>query len=152
MKLEGAVASGVSAECLAIVLCESVVEDVRTHNKSIQSAYNAIWSAKFPARHDRFTVFVSLMGIHGEQELKVRVARITENEPEGAALLELGGKVAAPDPRHVTDITLDMRGIVIPCPGDYEIRAYVGGDQVGARRFVARAIDQAADQKSGGER
>lgn len=140
-------ASGISAECLAIILCESVVEDVRTHNKSIQSAYNTIWSAKFPARHDRFTVFVSLTGIHGKQELKVRVAQITENEPEGNALFELGGKVTSPDPRHVTDITLDMRGIVIPCAGDYEIRVYIGGDQVGARRFMARAIDQTKEGK-----
>jgi len=138
---EEIVAEGVPAECLAIILCESVVEDVRTHNKSIQNAYNTIWSGKFPTRHDRFTVFVSLTGIHGEQQLLVRVARITEREPEGDPLFDLEGKVASPDPRDVVDVTLDMRGIVIPVAGNYEIRVHVGGSQVGARRFMVKAIE-----------
>ena len=124
-----------------MILCESVVEDVRTHNKSIQNAYNTIWSAKFPVRHDRFTMFVSLTGIHGEQEFKVSVAGITKDEASGKPLLELGGKIRSSDPRDVVDVTLDMRGIVIPQAGDYEIKVYVGEHQVGTRRFMAKVAE-----------
>lgn len=135
-------AAGISAECLAIILCESVVDDARTHNKSIQNTFNTIWAKSFPAEHDRFTVFVSLTGIHGRQDFKVRVAQITKDEPEGKPLLDLGGKIKSPDPWHVVDLTLDMRRILIPQAGDYEIRVCVAGDQVGVRRFMARTTEK----------
>jgi len=120
------------AQCLAIIICESVVEDHRTHNKCILNAYNRITSASYPARQDRLTVFISLTDGRDDQPFKVQFIG-----PDGDIVTEAGGQVRFPDPLAVVDLVLDLRGFPIAMAGNYEVRALVCDTIVGQRRFSA---------------
>ena len=56
-------------EMLALLICEGVIEDSRSKNKTIVSTFNRITSSKFPARHDRLAPFLSMTEGHGEHDL-----------------------------------------------------------------------------------
>jgi hypothetical protein len=120
------------AECLAIIICESVVEDHRSHNKCILNTYNRIASPRFPARQDRLTVFISLTSGRGKQPFVVEFLA-----PDGNPMAKGNGEVEFPDPRAVVDVVLDLRGFPIPQPGSYGVRVTVNGAIVGQRRFAA---------------
>ena len=123
-------------EVLALLICEGVIEDSRSKNKTIVSTFNRITSKGYPARHDRLAAFVSMTNGHGDYELKIRIVH-ADSAPGADTLLEAGGQIAFADPRAVVDLTLDLRGLAIPKPGGYVIQVEVDGDVVKQRRFDA---------------
>lgn len=127
-------------KCLAIVICESVVEDARTHNKCILNSYNTIWAFGFPTTQDRMTVFVSLTDGRGKVPLEVRFAK------DGAEkeVFSLKGDVAFKSPLDVVDLTVDMRQVPLPEEGNYAIQIYISGEMIAERRLkVAKAAQGA---------
>ncbi len=71
---------------LAMLLCDYLIMDAETRNKSLIGIFNTINAAKFPVRHDRMHVFVALTDGHGvySASLKVKNAR-------GEEILSLDG-------------------------------------------------------------
>ena len=130
--------------CLAIILCEAVVEDVRSHNKCILNTYNTIYSPRFPARHDRLTVFVALTDGHGAMPLELRLVRYLDNREE--KVLSIEGTVQFTDPLAVADLTFDLRGVTIPAEGQYAVQVWVNRQLLGVRRLQAQLV-QMKEQK-----
>ena len=122
------------AECLAIIVCESVVEDARTHNKCILNAYNSIQTLGPTARQDRLTVFLSLTGGHGELPLELRFGPENSNP-----VVKLSGKVKFASPLDVVDLVFDMRSVPLPKRGTYLLTARVSDIIVGMRRIMVLA-------------
>ncbi len=123
-------------ELLALLICEGVIEDSRSKNKTIVGTFNRITSRGYPARHDRLAAFLSMTGGHGDYELKIRIVH-ADSAPGEDMLLEAGGQVAFADPFAVVELTLDLRGLAIPKPGVYAIQVEIDGDVVKQRRFDA---------------
>ncbi len=67
------------AECLAIIICEDVVEDARSHNKCILNTYNTMHSRVYPTSQDRLTVFLSLTNGRGDMPIEVRFCKRMES-------------------------------------------------------------------------
>ena len=122
-------------KCLAILVCEGVVEDSRTRNKCILNTYNTINSPQFPARKDRLAVFVSLTDGRGESPLELRLIRFENGMSNG--MLSLKGKIEFKDPVTVVDVTFDIRDLIFPAPGEYEIQVWIGDEMIGARKMTA---------------
>ncbi len=127
-------------EILALLICESVIEDSRSKNKTIVSTFNRITSKAYPARHDRLAAFLSMTSGHGDYELKIRIVR-ADSAPGEDMLLEVGGQVVFADPFAVVELTLDLRGLAIPKPGGYAIQVEIDGDVVKQRRFEAVLVE-----------
>jgi hypothetical protein len=127
-----------SPQCLAIILCEGVVEDVRSRNKCILNTFNCVWARTFPVAHDRMTVFVSLTDGRGESPIQVRFMQDAASDQR--ILFELGGAIRFPSPLDVVDVTFDLRNVPVPEAGNYAIQILVGGTLVGERRLVAKVI------------
>ncbi len=123
-------------DCLALLICEGVVEDSRSKNKTILNTYNRIFSARYPARHDRLAIFLSLTDGHGDHAMTVQIVRAEAGlgqEP----LVKMEGNLHFPDPLAVTEFTFDLRGLVIPAAGKYVIEVRIDGEIVKQRRFEA---------------
>ncbi len=127
-------------EMLALLICESVIEDSLSKNKTIVSTFNKIIYKAYPARHDRLAAFLSMTGGHGDYELKMRIVH-ADAAPGEDMLLEVGGQVVFANPLAVVELTLDLRGLTIPRPGVYAIQVVIDGDVVKQRRFEASLID-----------
>jgi len=121
------------ATCLAIIVCEGVVEDARSHNKCILNLFNVIWSESVPVAHDRLTVFLALTDVHGELPLRLTFG-LHGQEP----VFDFKGKVKTGSPRDVADLVLDMRQVPIPAFGEYAVNVEVAGEMVGTRRVLVR--------------
>ncbi len=116
-------------ECLSIIICEDVIEDARSHNKTIVNAFNRVTALTYPVQHDRLTVFLSLTGGHGKVPLTITIGG-TGKSP----LLELAGKVTFPNPRTVVDLVFNFRNLQLPEPGEYEAVVCFGKGQILCRR------------------
>jgi hypothetical protein len=123
-------------DCLALLLCEGVIEDARSHNKTIVNTYNRIFSRHYPARHDRLAVFLSLTNGHGSYDLEIRIVRADAGSGQ-APLLKMAGKVSFRNPLDVAEMTVNLRGMPIPAAGTYVIEVLIAGDVVRQRRFAA---------------
>ncbi|MHC5056194.1 MAG: DUF6941 family protein [Planctomycetota bacterium] len=92
---------------LAMLLCDYLVLDAETHNKSLIGIFNRVNASKFPVRHDRMHVFVALTDGHGEYGASLRI-----KSSAGKQLLSLDGKVDMRDPLGVAEINFNIRGLV----------------------------------------
>jgi len=122
-------------DCLTILLCESVVEDARSHNKCILNTYNTISAPQFPTMQDRFTVFVSLTDGRGQQPVEVRFVR-DNDEP----VFSIRGVVKFQNPLDVIDLVLDLRQVPLPGAGPYAIQLRINDELIRERRVEVREI------------
>lgn len=129
-------------ECLALIICDCVVEDVRTHNKCILNTYNRITAASFPAHHGRMSIFVSLTDGMGKAQAEIRMVRDGKPEP----LIKFEGELNFTDPLSILDLTFDLRSLVIPEPGRYAVELYLNGQLKSVRRIdVVQVVPESQD-------
>jgi mRNA interferase RelE/StbE len=71
----------IKPEFLSLAICETVIEDKRTGNKTVVNIFDRISAPRFPLLFPRLTVFAALSGLHG--------AALSENpRPPGCKKLE----------------------------------------------------------------
>ena len=129
-------------KCLAIIVCDDVIEDKRTGKKSIIGAFNQIWSTSFPSQHDKLVLFVSLTDGKGESDLTVRVVRELQPDYSGEEIFRLAGKVKFGNPLDVAELVLTMHKLLLPQSGNYTVLVEVGGGIVGERRIRVEQVER----------
>jgi hypothetical protein len=120
---------------LAMLICDYVLRDAETQNKSLIGVFNRINAATFPVRHDRLHVFVALTNGHGSYTSSLRVRRST-----GDVVLTLDGTIEMQDPLAVAELNFQIRGLVIPEPGRYVVEFLCDGEVLVDRLFDAAKI------------
>ena len=128
-------------ECLAMIVCDDVIEDKRTNKKTIYNAFNQIWSRKFPARHGKLAVFLSLTNGHGEVPFDLQFIGGAADKP----LCGLKGTVKFPDPLTVVDMVLTMAGLPLPKEGVYAFRLLLGDRIARERRILVNLLKGGGD-------
>ena len=118
-------------ELLAILVCDDVIRDVRTHKFSLIGLFNRISARRFPSRHARLHVFVSLTNGHGTCEAELRCVLRDEDQPVGG----MKGKIEFPGPLAVVDMNFDIANLTFPKPGRYSFDFYCSGVLLGSRPF-----------------
>ncbi len=125
---------GLPPVCLALVLCDTVIEDTRSHNKSLINMFNGVLTPAVPVRHDKMCAFAVFSGGRGRVPIALRLCYDKDYEVD---LLKLGGTVQFPqnDPNAVVDIVFEIRGFVFPKFGHYTFELVTGGIPLMTRRF-----------------
>ena len=134
--------------CLAIVLCDYVIEDKATNNKSLIGLFNRIHAAKFPCQHPRMVIYISLTDGRGETPVEVFLERSRDHKE----IFRAQGKVEFREPNHVMDLVFDLRGITFEEPGAYHagIRTK-SGRLLGERKFHVSGMKDADILKETGD-
>ncbi len=101
--------------CLAILLCDYVIEDKATNNKSLIGIFNRIHASAFPCQHARLVIFLSLTDGRGRTPVEVFI----ENADDRTETFKAEGSVDFKDPRQVVDLVFDLRGVKFDKPGAY---------------------------------
>jgi len=117
---------------LAMLLCDYVIRDGETNNKSLIGIFNRIIAGKFPVRHDRMHVFVALSDGRGEYATRLQV-----RGPANEIVFSTDGKITIPDPLAVAEINFQIRGLMIPKPGRYFVEFLCDGELLVDRAFDA---------------
>jgi hypothetical protein len=116
--------------CVATVLCDQVIEDVRSRNKSAIGIFNAIQTAQLPATHPRMYAMVSVTNVAGTVEIQMVL-----RSPSGKSVVNLEGKIEHGEPLATYDLVIELLGIPIEEEGVYFLDVMNGQNHLGGRRF-----------------
>jgi hypothetical protein len=117
--------------CVAIVICNEVIEDKWTNNKTLVGLFNNIAAAELPANHARMFLMVSLTDGRGEWPVN-----ITIDSPSGNEIFKAEGQMRFDDPIAVHDLVVEVRGLPLPEAGEYRVELLCGGRPLASRRFT----------------
>jgi hypothetical protein len=114
---------------VAIVICEKVITEAQSNNKTLVSTFNHIRAKTLPCRHPRMAIYVALT--NGSGEKKVELVFKLGNR----AMMKLGGKIKFQNPNHVIELVFDLRSVVFPEPGLYAFEVFADDEYVFESRF-----------------
>ena len=124
---------GCKPRAVAMVICDVVLRDEKTRNTSLIGIFNQIHGPRLPMLHDRLHVFVSLTDGHGRQPFSLQC-----KSPDESVIWETRGEMVFADPLEVTDVDIEVRGLVLQTTGVYTFEFDCGGD-ITMRRFIVTA-------------
>lgn len=122
------------AECpvsVAIVVCNEVIEDRWTNNKTLVSLFNSIHAPTLPTHHARMFILASLTDGRGEWPVSVQI-----ESPAGEELFRAEAPIRFDDPIAVHDLVIEVRGLPLPAAGEYRVSVLCGGNLLCGRRFT----------------
>ncbi len=122
-----------SCVCLACIVCELVLQDQDSRNKSLINMFNHVIVVALPAQMYRLCVLVSITDGRGEAE-----GRLELRDPDGELLITGASQVKFTDPNVVFDLCHEFRDIVFRKEGRYHFNFWLGGELVVMRPFVVR--------------
>jgi hypothetical protein len=116
--------------CIAIVICNEVIEDKRTNNKTLVGLFNQINVPGFPAVHGRLFVMGSFTDGMGECDLSFRLS-----DPDNNEIVKVNGRLKFEDPLAVRDIVFEMHGVPFKREGSHSVEVWIGDKYRTCRRF-----------------
>lgn len=116
--------------CVAIVICNEVIEDKATNNKTLVSLFNAITVQGLPSQHPRMFIMASFTSGIGKWPISFRIT-----SPSGQEVLRLEGEADFSDPLAMYDFVVEVRSLVLQEEGVHMVNVLVGGEPKAERRF-----------------
>jgi uncharacterized protein DUF6941 len=128
-------------EVKAFLLCDYVLHEAGSNKKSLIGIFEQVNSPRFPFRHGRMSVYANFTDAHGSYDLALRLVRIRD----GKILLEAKGMhVQVADPLQVSELGVNLEGIVFEEAGKYEFALYGNEQFLQSKPFQVRKIDAPA--------
>ncbi len=117
--------------CVSTLVCNEVIEDKRSGNKTVVGIFNAIGTTQLPATHPRMTVMASVT--NADREIPVTLVL---RGPEGKEMLRAEARVPARGPGDVVDLLFELNSITFNEHGDYLFEVVHEENTIGARKFI----------------
>jgi hypothetical protein len=114
-----------------MVICNEIIEDKWTNNKSLIGLFSSIAAPGVPAQHSRMFIMVSLTDGRGHWPCLLRI-----ESPNGDELFKAEGALDFDDPLAVHDLVIEVRGLPLPETGEYHVGLICGGRPLASRRFT----------------
>jgi len=119
--------------CLALIICNEVIEDKRSGNKTLVGLFNGITTSVLPATHPRLFLMASLTSGAGEWAFTFRILT-----PSGAELMRMQDTTRFDDPLIVHDLVVEVRNLPITEEGVYFVDLLLGEEPILNRRFTVQ--------------
>ena len=126
-------------KALAIIICDTVIDDRSTNKKTLVGTFNNITTPKVPCRHPQLHVFVALTDGRGAYKAKL-VCKHRENNSQ---IFEAGGDIKFDDPNQVVELNFCLQGLVFAQYGLHDFDFYCDDQHIIGRKFTV------SPQKSG---
>ncbi len=122
------------------MICNDVIEDKRTSNKSLIGIFNAVSVSQVPATHHRLNVLASITNAASEIPIE-----LVMRSPSGRDVMRVQGAVPGTDPLAVIDVIFELAGVPLDELGTYNVDIMSGASYLGGRRFqvIANWVPQA---------
>ena len=117
--------------CIAMIICNEVIEDKWTNNKTLVGLFNSIGAPSLPAHHPRMFLMVSLTDGRGEWPFMIDI-----ESPRGERVFKAEGQVRFESPFVVHDLIVEVRGLALKDYGEYRVGVSCGGRPLASRRFT----------------
>ena len=132
---------------LALVVCDTIIEDKLTGKKTLVGLFDRIQAGRFPCVHPAMTVFVSITGGRGKYPCEV----VCRHQDEESVAFSAKGHVALPSPQAVVDLVFRLNGVRFPKPGAYWLHFKVDDVPIMMRQLTLdkRERDKPIEGESG---
>jgi hypothetical protein len=117
--------------CVAMLVCNEVIEDKRSGNKTVVGIFNAVATTQLPATHPRMTVMSSVT--NADREIPVTLVL---RGPEGNELVRANAVVPARILGETIDLLFELNNLTFNELGDYMFELLFGDRVIGARKFT----------------
>lgn len=129
-------------QVLAMVICDTVIDDRISNKKSLIGLFDAIATTHLPCVVNELHVFLALTEGYGTVNLKMRCAS-AESDNE---LFATESQVTFPDPLAVLEINLGFRGCSFPQAGEYRFQLFAEGTLLCERKFRITKVGEISDE------
>jgi hypothetical protein len=127
--------------CVSVIVCNEIIEDKRTNNKTLVSLFNTIMLPQAPGSHPRMFVMASLTDGRGHWPISFVI-----RAPSGAEVMRFNAEAQFHDPLAVTDISVEIQGLVFPEAGVYFVDVMAGASLLGHRRIMVNVAQPQPSQ------
>jgi len=134
-------------EVLAMIICDTVIEDVESGKKSLIGLFDHVHTSHLPSLINELNVFLSLTDGHGLRSAELRCVYSTSEEE----LFRTEGEVEFPDPLSVVDLHFRFQGCEFPDEGEYRFQFFCEGELLRERKFHVSLEDETEEKEEGGE-
>jgi hypothetical protein len=117
---------------LAMIICDTVIEDKLTNKKTLIGVFNRVNSPKAPCIHPCVNVFLSLTEGIGEYDCTLKCIEVSTEK----SILDLKGKINFTDRKEIAELNFELRGIMFPNFGEYRFEFYSNNEPLISRRFL----------------
>jgi hypothetical protein len=117
--------------CVALVICNEVIEDKRSGNKTLVGLFNSIMTPQLPATHPRMFLFASLTSGTGDWTFSFRITA-----PSGREVLRMQDMARFEDPLIGHDLVVELRNLPIEEAGVYFVDLFLNEMPIANRRFT----------------
>ena len=134
-------------EVKAFLLCDYVLHEAGTNKKSLIGIFEQVNSPRLPFRHARMSVYANIADAHGTYEMTLRLVRLRD----GKVLLEAKGmRIQVADPLQVSELGVNLEGIVFEEAGKYEFALYSNDQFLQSKPFRVVKHEAPAGPPTGG--
>lgn len=123
---------------LAMIICDTVIEDRLTGKKSLIGIFNNISVQKFPCQHPTLNVFFALTEGIGEYKGCLRCVKLDTNE----AIMNLNGPLPFPNRLATVEFNFELKNVVFPSEGQYIFELLCDEQLVISRKFIVSKIKE----------
>ena len=125
---------------LGMVMCDNILQDAETKKFYLLGTATVTFAKSFPARYQLMCIYAVLTGIREPASITLKLVHVSTEGPQDTDVVSITGRVEAPDPLAVAELTLRLRNLVFPKPGEYRFQLWSGSVFLGERRFVVNEM------------
>ena len=118
-------------KALAMIICDEIIEDARTHKKSLIGIFNRIVTTRFPSTHPKMHIFFSLTNGRGIYKATLQHTYL----PDLTILKEIQGEVQFANPTAILEYSFEILNMTFPNEGSYSFQLLLNGHSVIERIF-----------------
>jgi hypothetical protein len=123
--------------CLAVIICNDIIVDSRTNNKTLVSCFNGVAVNALPAMHPRLFILASITNIFSDAEIV-----ISGRDPNYNELMQFRAKIAGSDPLAVHDLLVEVQNFALPSAGTYFFDILHNEKLLAERRMLVQVVRQ----------
>ena len=118
------------------LICNEIIEDKRTSNKTLVSLFNSVGVPALPATHPRLFLMASLTNLREDLPVVFSV-----KGPSGREVLRVNGQAGSGrDPLAVVDLVVEVLGLPLAEEGVHFVDVLSGDSLLGSRRFNVQRL------------
>jgi hypothetical protein len=118
-------------EVLAMIICDTVIEDVESGKKTLVGLFDHVNTSRLPSVVNELNVFLSLTDGRGNPRAELRCVNSASEEE----LFRTEGEIEFPDPLTVVDLHFRFQGCEFPDEGEYRFQFFCDGQILRERKF-----------------
>jgi hypothetical protein len=116
---------------LAIVICDTVIDDRKTGKKSLIGIFDNIFSKNVPCTHPCLNVFIALTQGIGKYKTEVHCIKSDDNKE----IFKGQGEINFSDRKQRIEFNFELRGLTFPEYGEYRFEVLCDNQLIIGRTF-----------------